>query len=336
MNYMELKQNRSDSVYSEILMVDRQYALGDIARLFQRITENAMDKLGTGYYQLKEKELIWVICFSDIRIKRMPAEGETIEIYSWPGKDRFGMYSRRYAMYTGDGESLITCASLFSIVDQNTRKMIASGDAGFSFPVVEFADEPPLPKMNEKGGVTSQVQQHAVSVHEIDKNDHVNNSFYLDWAENLSERNAGHSGHAVTCMDLLSGHLTRLLLSRLMARWGLLDCEENRREIMALTERERAAWPRFSFRADDELKEEPLDFETAQAAARLAAEAMDVLERAESAVRLAGNALDCLWFRRAAKNAVNDCRSVVKEVQEAHGNAVLEGICCERRAWETE
>ncbi len=185
MNYMELKQNRSDSVYSEILMVDRQYALGDIARLFQRITENAMDKLGTGYYQLKEKELIWVICFSDIRIKRMPAEGETIEIYSWPGKDRFGMYSRKYAMYTGDGESLITCASLFSIVDQNTRKMIASGDAGFSFPVVEFADEPPLPKMNEKGGVTSQVQQHAVSVHEIDKNDHVNNSFYLDWAENL-------------------------------------------------------------------------------------------------------------------------------------------------------
>ncbi|GEM_PF-2598671 len=154
----------------------------------------------------------------------------------------------------------------------------------------------------------------------------------LSWAEPLKERKLGHVG---TCMELLSSKLTRLVLTRLMERWGLLDDAESHREIMALTERERAAWPRFSFRADDELKEEPLDFETAQAAARLAAEAMDVLEKAETVVSSAGNALDCLWFRRSAGNAMNLCRTILKDVRAVHANAVPEDIGG-RRVWEAE
>ena len=79
----------------------------------------------------------------------------------------------------------MTCASFFSAVDQKTRKMITPKDAGISFPVVSFEDEPPFPKIREKGIDTPLEQRHAVSIYEIDKNEHVNNSFYLDWAENL-------------------------------------------------------------------------------------------------------------------------------------------------------
>lgn len=94
MDYCELKNSDIKGVYKDTMLIARQYALGDIARILQSVTEKAMDELGIGYYFLKAKNLIWVICFLDISIKRMPEEGEVMEIYSWPGKNRFGMYSR--------------------------------------------------------------------------------------------------------------------------------------------------------------------------------------------------------------------------------------------------
>lgn len=185
MNYSELNHTRLKGVYREEVRIDRQYALGDIARLMQQITEKAMDELGSGYSRLKAKNLIWVICYSDISINRMPLEGELLEVCSWSGKERFGMYSRRFVIYSPEGECLIASTALYSVVDQNTRKMIVPADPEISFPVVEFAGEPAFPKLREKGIRTPLEKQHDVSMHEIDKNEHVNNSFYLDWAENL-------------------------------------------------------------------------------------------------------------------------------------------------------
>jgi acyl-ACP thioesterase len=152
----------------------------------QRITEKAMSELGISYSWLEEKHLIWVMCFMEIRINRMPSDGEMLEIYTWPGKERFGMYSRRMVMYSPEGgECLIESTVLSSAVDRDTRKMITPAASEISFPIVEFADEPAFPKLYEKGIRTPLTQQHEVSIHEIDINEHVNNSFYLDWAENL-------------------------------------------------------------------------------------------------------------------------------------------------------
>ena len=197
MNYSQLKTAGTEGLYRETLKIDRHYAIGDLARMMQRATENAMEKLGTDYRNLKEKNLIWVLCFSEIFIERMPVEGETLDLFTWPGEDRFGMCSRRYALYSPDGENRMTCASFFSAVDQETRKMIPPKDAGISFPVVSFEGEPGFPKMREKGIDNPLEQRHAVSVYEIDKNEHVNNSFYLDWAENLLEIDGKEAGHKV-------------------------------------------------------------------------------------------------------------------------------------------
>lgn len=186
MNYCELKMTCREGVYREKVLIDRQYALGDVARLMQRITEKAMSEQGISYSRLEEKHLIWVMCFMEIRINRMPSDGEILEIYTWPGKERFGMCSRRMVMYSPEGgECLIESTMLSSAVDRDTRKMITPAASEISFPIVEFADEPAFPKLYEKGIRTPLTQQHEVSIHEIDINEHVNNSFYLDWAENL-------------------------------------------------------------------------------------------------------------------------------------------------------
>lgn len=186
MNYCELKMTCREGVYREKVLIDRQYALGDVARLMQRITEKAMSEQGISYSRLEEKHLIWVMCFMEIRINRMPSDGEILEIYTWPGKERFGMCSRRMVMYSPEGgECLIESTMLSSAVDRDTRKMITPAASEISFPIVEFADEPAFPKLYEEGIRTPLTQQHEVSIHEIDINEHVNNSFYLDWAENL-------------------------------------------------------------------------------------------------------------------------------------------------------
>ena len=62
MDYCELKNSDIKGVYKDTMLIARQYALGDIARILQSVTEKAMDELGIGYYFLKAKNLIWVIC----------------------------------------------------------------------------------------------------------------------------------------------------------------------------------------------------------------------------------------------------------------------------------
>ena len=89
MNYCEMKASCIKGVYRENVLIDRQYALGDIARLIQRVAEKAMDELGTGYSRLKAKHLIWVTCFSEIRINRIPVDGKCLR--SIHGREKSGL-----------------------------------------------------------------------------------------------------------------------------------------------------------------------------------------------------------------------------------------------------
>ena len=158
---------------------------GTLARFMQDMTTVHMNEYGLSVAGLMEKNLLWVIVCTQINISRLPKEGETVEQYSWSGAEKFGMHSRRYAFFSKDGEELLTAASLFLLVNKESRGLSEPTKETLAMPVVEIEGEPKLPKMTQKYPKLLFGKTHVVEESEIDYNGHVNNAVYLDWADSI-------------------------------------------------------------------------------------------------------------------------------------------------------
>ncbi|MBR3361824.1 MAG: hypothetical protein IKG39_10845 [Lachnospiraceae bacterium] len=158
---------------------------GTLARLMQDATTAHMASLGIGVDTLMEKDLLWVIVCTQINITRLPKRGETIEQYTWAGAEKFGMHTRRYAFFSKEGEELLQAASLFLLVNKESRTLSEAEKETVNLPLVEIAGEPKLPKMMQKFPSLMFSKTHEVSASEIDYNEHVNNAVYLEWADTI-------------------------------------------------------------------------------------------------------------------------------------------------------
>lgn len=158
---------------------------GALARIMQHMTEAHMDEAGLGYQHLREKGLLWFIVWTSIQIEESPKQGESCIVRTWPGELKLGMYARRYAFYTKDGKELLKTSSLFMMIDETTRKMVPPDELPGELAEVVVEGQLGLPKQRIKFPELPLTQTHTVADYEIDKNGHVNNAYYLDWAYDL-------------------------------------------------------------------------------------------------------------------------------------------------------
>lgn len=224
MNYNYLESANIAGLYKETVTAPEHCGIGDLNRMMQHSTEQAMERLGISVEDLNQRELLWVICFSQITIGRIPSFGEEVQMFTWPGGEKMGMYIRKYAAFTGSGEQLFEAASLFSLVNSGTRTMVVPSDSGFVMPVVSLAEEPKLPKLTARGAEPDKEKTYMAKEQEIDYNGHVNNAFYLDWARDLLEEHApGSSGHVG---NIWIGYSKEILKGDLVTMKYSLDNQE--------------------------------------------------------------------------------------------------------------
>lgn len=161
---------------------------GDLARWMERVTQQHLSSYGMSREGLKREGKIWVIAWNSIELLRLPKAGEKVLLRIWPCKKKGGMYPRRYAFYTAAGEPLVCAASLFVLMNSETRQLAPPTEKLESIPIVTERGEQPLPKMTvpfpEK---LEQKRERIVMPEEIDKNGHLNNTHYIDWAEELAK-----------------------------------------------------------------------------------------------------------------------------------------------------
>lgn len=184
-------QNTADVCEKDYVIEDSQVdaaglvTCGTLARFMQDMTTVHMNQAGISVESLMEKNLLWVIVCTQINISRLPKLGETVEQYSWAGAEKFGMHSRRFAFFTKEGEELLNAASLFLLVDKDTRALSEPIEETRALPIVVVDGEPKLPKMMQKYPTLMFGKTHIVDESEIDYNNHVNNAVYLDWADSI-------------------------------------------------------------------------------------------------------------------------------------------------------
>lgn len=179
---------------------------GDLAREMEKITEEHLGILGLSRDRLKAEGKIWVIAWTQIHISRLPEAGEQVLLRIWPGRMKTMMQVRKYAFYAADGEVLACAASMFVLMDANTRSFAAPSEILKYLPVVEIPGEPNLPPMRlEFPTELRKTLQRSVLAEEIDLNGHLNNTRYLDWADELTEGRVPTSIWVQYAKELLEG-----------------------------------------------------------------------------------------------------------------------------------
>jgi medium-chain acyl-[acyl-carrier-protein] hydrolase len=159
--------------------------LGRLPALLDEMMETAgrhAEILGVGVRDLHAKGLTWVLARLHVKISSIPAAGQTVRIATWPSGRHRLFAVRDFCLSDKAGAEVLRATSAWALMNTETRRP-ARLDPHLtvfsSHPERMIADDfPPLPPVEREGSRTA----YRAVASDIDINDHVNNTVYLDWA----------------------------------------------------------------------------------------------------------------------------------------------------------
>lgn len=170
----------------ETIHLDRFGRLKPSVMLYfaQEAATGHCDILRLDWDTLAEKGLFWAIVRTRLQVERMPKEGEVLTVETWPMPTTRSAFPRATVAYDQTGKPVFRCISLWVLMDVHTRKMVLPGASGIALEGVVQGGElmapgSILPKEGEN------VFRRTVGFTELDRNGHVNNTRYIDWANDL-------------------------------------------------------------------------------------------------------------------------------------------------------
>ena len=171
-------------------------------------------QLGTDWDSMAERRYFWAVIRQRMEISRLPKEGETVTVKTWPMPTTRVAYPRATEGFDADGNSLFKVISLWVIMDMDSRSMVLPGKSGVDVPGTSFGTELKAP-----GGLPaldgSQASLRTVVYSDLDVNGHMNNTRYLDWVCDMvpAEFHKEHPMKAVSICymsEALEGQTLRL------------------------------------------------------------------------------------------------------------------------------
>jgi acyl-ACP thioesterase len=150
--------------------------------------------LGVGVRDLHAKGLTWVLARLHVRISQVPLAGQAVHIATWPSGRHRLFAVREFKLSDATGSEILRATSAWALMNMETRRPVRLDPhlpvfTGHPEHMVddEFAPLPTLLPVPAGGrppvGIpgASPARFNAVAA-DIDINDHVNNTVYLDWA----------------------------------------------------------------------------------------------------------------------------------------------------------
>lgn len=165
----------------------------DIFLTMQELAMAHADLLNWGYSTLRARSLAFVLTRTELHMTRYPKIGEKVVCRTWIAPPAKWLFPRYYLFETEDGASLGMAASLWVLMDLNTRRMVSP--QLLEMPAETAALPAPMDMPGRALPVTSvtDLRTHPAAYEEIDINGHVNNTRYVAWicdvlgVERLSE-----------------------------------------------------------------------------------------------------------------------------------------------------
>lgn len=150
----------------------------------QEVAGTHFNRLHVSLTTRDQRELFWAITRHRVQITRLPREGETISVETWPLPNTRVAYPRSTVAYDEKGRELFRSISLWVLMDRESRSLIVPDKSGIAVRGVVRGNELAVPN-NLLPAVLSHHDVHTVRFSELDVNGHANNTRYLDWIEDL-------------------------------------------------------------------------------------------------------------------------------------------------------
>lgn len=161
------------------------FKLSSLLYYVQEASGGHCRQLGCDWDTLAEKEMFWAVLRHRVVIHRLPQPGQTLTVQTWPLPTTRVAYPRAVQALDEEGNVLFEAMSLWVLMDRQTRAMILPAKSGIEVPGVVRGTE----IANPASLAPQTYGQHClweVAEADLDKNRHVNNTIYLDRAEQLT------------------------------------------------------------------------------------------------------------------------------------------------------
>lgn len=140
--------------------------------------------LGAGGDVLEQEGLFWAVARNRVQITRLPMDGETITIETWPMPVTRAAFPRSTVAYDQAGEELFRSVSLWVLMDRQTRALVVPGSSHIRVDGALTGTELAVPR-NLPPAVLPEKVLRKVHFSQLDRNGHMNNARYLDWVMDL-------------------------------------------------------------------------------------------------------------------------------------------------------
>lgn len=174
------KQNQTITYY----MCDRtqQLTLSMLVNLLMEVSENHSTKLNREESFMRERGISWIILRYEFSIQRMPAYKEEVEIETFATEYNKLFTYREFIVRDKNNNKLVEVKTTFALMNNGNRKMeripsevVEPYGADFSKRIRRH-DKPLEVDLSQ-----SEQKQFIVRYFDIDANQHVNNSKYIEW-----------------------------------------------------------------------------------------------------------------------------------------------------------
>ena len=152
--------------------------------MFQETAGDQCEQFGSGWSTLwTQHGLCYVVVRMEVRMERYPKVMETVTVETFPAPLRRWFFPRYYIFRDEAGKQIGCAATLWVLLDLKERRMTAPGDVAKTVP--DNSDLTPpmgLPSAVDLVEGPETVTARMPAYFDLDVNQHVNNTRYLDWA----------------------------------------------------------------------------------------------------------------------------------------------------------
>jgi medium-chain acyl-[acyl-carrier-protein] hydrolase len=154
--------------------------LSSLLRAIEEISIADTTRLHMGREKTLDKGLLWVIARISIKINALPHYDDFVKLITYPEKREHVLFPRYYVLKSGTGKTYLEAESLWTLIDEKTRKPVNPNDYGILIRGFPFKKESEILTIVQPLLIQRSLSR-TVSYSELDLNGHMTNTRYADW-----------------------------------------------------------------------------------------------------------------------------------------------------------
>lgn len=157
--------------------------LSSLFQFFQDTATLHAESLGLGMEEMhKTYNALWVLVRMRVHIEKYPIWGDRVTVETWPEKPRKFEFYRNFVAKNNKGDIFAKAVSTWVVIDMDTRKLKILEPLPSAYPLSN-RQRPIDCKLGrlQPNGPLEMVYKRLIGYSDIDVNEHLNNSKYIDY-----------------------------------------------------------------------------------------------------------------------------------------------------------